>query len=183
MIETNLTHVRDRNGRHSYTALGHGPSVCEDVGECMEMEKRSRDRALSIFQAYIRRTPRYSLVKQLNNLGKLSSSPLDFHLFSPSPRSYPFLLVFRARYHLSIKIRQTFINFSLVCLFLAWCFRLESGQTLVRGEGHFPQDRPTDHLGSIEQQLLVDRFFADKEHFKRLVFGLTTSVHMPYIRH
>lgn len=62
--------ARDRNGRHSYTALGHGPSaVCEDVGEYMEMEKRSRDRALSICQAYIRRTPRYSLMKQLNNLG------------------------------------------------------------------------------------------------------------------
>ncbi|XP_078044584.1 slowpoke binding protein isoform X1 [Augochlora pura] len=58
-----------RNGRHSYTALGHGPSVCEDASEYMEMEKRSRDRALSICQAYIRRTPRYSLVKQLNNLG------------------------------------------------------------------------------------------------------------------
>lgn len=35
------------------------------------MEKRSRDRALSICQAYIRATPRYSLIKQLNNLGKL----------------------------------------------------------------------------------------------------------------
>nr|XP_033326350.1 slowpoke-binding protein isoform X2 [Megalopta genalis] len=58
-----------RNGRHSYTALGHGPSACEDASEYMEMEKRSRDRALSICQAYIRRTPRYSLVKQLNNLG------------------------------------------------------------------------------------------------------------------
>ncbi|XP_031848400.2 slowpoke binding protein isoform X5 [Nomia melanderi] len=67
-----------RNGRHSYTALGHGPSVCEDVGECMEMEKRSRDRALSICQAYIRRTPRYSLVKQLNNLG----SRVDKHWFA-----------------------------------------------------------------------------------------------------
>lgn len=61
-----------RNGRHNYTALDHGPSVCENVGEYMEMEKRSRDRALSICQAYIRRTPRYSLVKQLNNLGKYS---------------------------------------------------------------------------------------------------------------
>ncbi|KZC07844.1 Slowpoke-binding protein [Dufourea novaeangliae] len=67
-----------RNGRHSYTALDHGPSVCEDVGEYMEMEKRSRDRALSICQAYIRRTPRYSLVKQLNNLG----SRVDKHWFA-----------------------------------------------------------------------------------------------------
>ncbi|CAL7948049.1 unnamed protein product [Xylocopa violacea] len=58
-----------RNGKHNYTALSHGPSVCEDAGECMEMEKRFRDRALSICQAYIRRTPRYSLVKQLYNLG------------------------------------------------------------------------------------------------------------------
>lgn len=62
--------LENRNGRHNYTALDHGPSVCENVGEYMEMEKRSRDRALSICQAYIRRTPRYSLVKQLNNLGK-----------------------------------------------------------------------------------------------------------------
>lgn len=67
-----------RNGRHSYTALGHGPSVCEDVGEYMEMEKRSRDRALSVCQAYIRRTSRYSLVKQLNNLG----SRMDKHWFT-----------------------------------------------------------------------------------------------------
>ncbi|XP_026672377.1 slowpoke-binding protein isoform X3 [Ceratina calcarata] len=68
----------DGNGRHNYTALGHGPSVCEDVGEYMEMEKRSRDRALSIFQAYIRKTPRYSLVKQLNNIG----SRMDKHWFT-----------------------------------------------------------------------------------------------------
>ncbi|XP_031848398.1 slowpoke binding protein isoform X2 [Nomia melanderi] len=75
---SNDSEPADRNGRHSYTALGHGPSVCEDVGECMEMEKRSRDRALSICQAYIRRTPRYSLVKQLNNLG----SRVDKHWFA-----------------------------------------------------------------------------------------------------
>ncbi|CAK9810510.1 Slowpoke-binding protein [Anthophora plagiata] len=68
----------DGNGRHNYTALGHGASVCEDVGECMEMEKRSRDRALSICQVYIRRTPRYTLVKQLNNLG----SRMDKHWFT-----------------------------------------------------------------------------------------------------
>ncbi|XP_012152257.1 slowpoke binding protein isoform X3 [Megachile rotundata] len=70
--------VEDRNGKHNYTALGHGPSVCEDVGEYMEMEKRSRDRALSVCQAYIRRTSRYSLVKQLNNLG----SRMDKHWFT-----------------------------------------------------------------------------------------------------
>ncbi|XP_048270582.1 slowpoke-binding protein isoform X3 [Bombus terrestris] len=69
--------ITDWNGRHNYTALDHGPSVCENVGEYMEMEKRSRDRALSICQAYIRRTPRYSLVKQLNNLG----SRMDKHWF------------------------------------------------------------------------------------------------------
>ncbi|XP_043254473.1 slowpoke binding protein isoform X1 [Colletes latitarsis] len=67
-----------RNGRHNYTALGHGPSVCEDVGEYMEMERRSRDRALSICQVYIRGTPRYSLIKQLNNLG----SRMDKHWFA-----------------------------------------------------------------------------------------------------
>ncbi|XP_076232078.1 slowpoke binding protein isoform X4 [Calliopsis andreniformis] len=73
------TVVAYRNGRHSYTALGHGPSaVCEDVGEYMEMERRSRDRALSICQAYIRGTPRYSLIKQLNNLG----SRVDKHWFA-----------------------------------------------------------------------------------------------------
>lgn len=60
----------NRNGRHNYTALGHGASVCEDIGEYMEMEKRSRDRALSVCQKYIQRTLRYSLIKQLNNLGK-----------------------------------------------------------------------------------------------------------------
>ncbi|OAD57026.1 Slowpoke-binding protein [Eufriesea mexicana] len=66
-----------RNGRHSYTALGHGSSVCENSGECMEMEKRSRDRALSICQTYICRMPRYNLVKQLCNLG----SRMDKHWF------------------------------------------------------------------------------------------------------
>ncbi|XP_076675000.1 slowpoke binding protein isoform X2 [Andrena cerasifolii] len=75
----NHSNIVDRNGRHNYTALGHGPSaVCEDVGEYMEMEKRSRDRALSICQAYIRATPRYSLIKQLNNLG----SRVDKHWFA-----------------------------------------------------------------------------------------------------
>lgn len=67
-----------RNGRHNYTALGHGPSACEDVAECMEMEKRSKDRALSICQAYIQGTSRYKLIKQLNNLG----SRVDKHWFA-----------------------------------------------------------------------------------------------------
>lgn len=60
----------NRNGKHNYTELGHGSSICESVGECMEMEKRSRDRALSICQTYVCRTSRYNFVKQLNNLGK-----------------------------------------------------------------------------------------------------------------
>ncbi|XP_015177663.1 PREDICTED: slowpoke-binding protein isoform X1 [Polistes dominula] len=67
-----------RNGRHHYTALGHGPSACEDVGEYVEMEKRSRDRALSICQTYIQRTSRYTLIKQLNNIG----SRVDKHWFA-----------------------------------------------------------------------------------------------------
>lgn len=59
-----------RNKGHQYTALGCGPPASEDVGEYMEMEKRTRDRALSICQAYIHETARYSLIKQLNNVGK-----------------------------------------------------------------------------------------------------------------
>lgn len=35
----------------------------------MELEKRSRDRALSICRIYTRETPRYSLLKHLNNVG------------------------------------------------------------------------------------------------------------------
>ncbi|XP_006611915.1 slowpoke-binding protein isoform X4 [Apis dorsata] len=66
-----------RNGKHNYTELGHGSSICESVGECMEMEKRSRDRALSICQTYVCRTSRYNFVKQLNNLG----SRMDKHWF------------------------------------------------------------------------------------------------------
>ncbi|KAG5333894.1 SLOB protein, partial [Acromyrmex heyeri] len=58
----------DRNGR--YTALNHGSkSVSEDGVEYMEMEKRSRDRALSICRDYIGKTPRFVLIKQLNNIG------------------------------------------------------------------------------------------------------------------
>ncbi|XP_006611916.1 slowpoke-binding protein isoform X5 [Apis dorsata] len=67
----------DWNGKHNYTELGHGSSICESVGECMEMEKRSRDRALSICQTYVCRTSRYNFVKQLNNLG----SRMDKHWF------------------------------------------------------------------------------------------------------
>ncbi|XP_043274516.1 slowpoke-binding protein isoform X2 [Venturia canescens] len=58
-----------RNRGHQYTALGNGPPACEDVGEYMEMEKRTRDRALSICQSYIKVKPRYSLIEQLNNVG------------------------------------------------------------------------------------------------------------------
>ncbi|XP_033229141.1 slowpoke-binding protein isoform X1 [Belonocnema kinseyi] len=66
-----------RNGKHQYTALGNGPSGCDDVGEYVEMEKRSRDRALSICTTYIHGTSRYSLLKQLNNIG----SRVDKHWF------------------------------------------------------------------------------------------------------
>ena len=59
-----------RNGKHQYTALGTGPSSYDDVGEYFEMEKRSRDRALSICTTYIHGTSRYTLLKQLNNIGK-----------------------------------------------------------------------------------------------------------------
>lgn len=58
----------DRNGR--YTALNHGSKVAEDGVEYVEMEKRSRDRALSICRDYIEKTPRFALIKQLNNIGE-----------------------------------------------------------------------------------------------------------------
>ncbi|XP_012228643.1 slowpoke-binding protein isoform X1 [Linepithema humile] len=59
---------QSRNGR--YTALNHGSkSVNEDGVEYVEMEKRSRDRALSICRDYIGKTPRFALIKQLNNIG------------------------------------------------------------------------------------------------------------------
>ncbi|XP_029175672.1 slowpoke-binding protein isoform X2 [Nylanderia fulva] len=62
------TRLDDRNGR--YTALNHGSkSVNEDGVEYMEMEKKSRDRALSICRDYIDKTPRFVLIKQLNNIG------------------------------------------------------------------------------------------------------------------
>ncbi|XP_048505448.1 slowpoke-binding protein isoform X3 [Athalia rosae] len=68
-----------RNGRHQYTALDcYGPSVCSDVGECMEMEKRSRDLALTICQSYVGISGRYNLTKQLNNVG----SRVDKHWFA-----------------------------------------------------------------------------------------------------
>lgn len=66
-----------RNGKHQYTALGNGPSGCDDAGEYVEMEKRSRDRALSICTTYIHGTSRYNLLKQLNNIG----SRMDKHWF------------------------------------------------------------------------------------------------------
>ncbi|XP_008207787.1 slowpoke-binding protein isoform X2 [Nasonia vitripennis] len=68
------------NGRQQYTALeqqrlsnGAGGYSAESV----EMEKRSRDRALSICRIYTRETPRYSLLKHLNNVG----SRMDKHWF------------------------------------------------------------------------------------------------------
>ncbi|XP_015517643.2 slowpoke-binding protein isoform X4 [Neodiprion pinetum] len=68
-----------RNGRHQYTALDcYGPSACEDVGECMEMEKRSRIQALTICQSHLKGSTRYSLTKQLNNVG----SRVDKHWFA-----------------------------------------------------------------------------------------------------
>ncbi|XP_066585215.1 slowpoke-binding protein [Prorops nasuta] len=67
-----------RNGRHSYSALDHGASASDEAGEYVELEKRSRDRALSICQMYIQRTPRYNLIKQLNNVG----SRVDKHWFA-----------------------------------------------------------------------------------------------------
>lgn len=61
----------NRNGR--YTALNPGPKVSEDGIEYMEMEKRHRDHALSLCRGYIEKTPRFVLIKQLNNIGE----PLD----------------------------------------------------------------------------------------------------------
>ncbi|KAJ8680694.1 hypothetical protein QAD02_016481 [Eretmocerus hayati] len=79
------------NGKQQYTALDQqqnpdtmSPSCNRDSSskkhqpsESMEMEKRSRDRALSICRIYTRETPRYSLLKQLNNVG----SRVDKHWF------------------------------------------------------------------------------------------------------
>lgn len=72
-----ILYILNRNGR--YTALNHGSkSVSEDGGgEYMEMEKKSRDRALSICRDYIDKTPRFALIKQLNNIGE----PLPIALF------------------------------------------------------------------------------------------------------
>lgn len=67
-----ILRISNRNGR--YTALNHGSkSVSEDGVEYMEMEKKSRDRALSICQDYIGKTSRFVLIKQLNNIGEPSS--------------------------------------------------------------------------------------------------------------
>ncbi|XP_015596851.1 slowpoke-binding protein isoform X2 [Cephus cinctus] len=67
-----------RSSRHQYTSLSNGASVCDDVEEYVEMEKRSRDRALSICQTYIQGSSRYNLIKQLNNVG----SRVDKHWFA-----------------------------------------------------------------------------------------------------
>ncbi|XP_058804976.1 slowpoke-binding protein isoform X2 [Phymastichus coffea] len=53
------------------------PSNESSSAESMEMERRSRDRALSICRIYTRETPRYSLLKHLNNAG----SRVDKHWF------------------------------------------------------------------------------------------------------
>lgn len=72
MNQIGFLRTSDRNGR--YTALNHGSkSVSEDGVEYMEMEKKSRDRALSICQDYIGKTSRFALIKQLNNIGEPSS--------------------------------------------------------------------------------------------------------------
>ncbi|CAB0036516.1 unnamed protein product, partial [Trichogramma brassicae] len=48
--------------------LAESEAASSSAGECMEMERRSRDRALSICRIYTRETPRYSLLKHLNNV-------------------------------------------------------------------------------------------------------------------
>jgi len=74
-----ILHILNRNGR--YTALNNGSkSINENGIEYIEMEKKSRDRALSICQDYIDKTPRFVLVKQLNNIGE----PLPITFFFKS---------------------------------------------------------------------------------------------------
>ncbi|XP_014223546.1 slowpoke-binding protein isoform X1 [Trichogramma pretiosum] len=58
--------------------LAESEAASSSAGECMEMERRSRDRALSICRIYTRETPRYSLLKHLNNVG----SRVDKHWFA-----------------------------------------------------------------------------------------------------
>ncbi|OXU20770.1 hypothetical protein TSAR_002068, partial [Trichomalopsis sarcophagae] len=67
------------NGRQQYTALEQQrlSNGAGGYSESVEMEKRSRDRALSICRIYTRETPRYSLLKHLNNVG----SRMDKHWF------------------------------------------------------------------------------------------------------
>lgn len=68
MRSNGILRIPHRNGR--YIGLNHGSkSVNEDGVESVEMEKRSRDRALSICRDYIGKTPRFDLIKQLSNIG------------------------------------------------------------------------------------------------------------------
>lgn len=56
-----------RNETQRYTALGS--TACDEVVECLELEKRSKERALQICRAFIKKSTRYSLLQQLNNIG------------------------------------------------------------------------------------------------------------------
>lgn len=77
MRSNGILRILNRNGR--YIGLNHGSkSVSEDGVEFVEMEKRSRDRALSICRDYIGKTPRFDLIKQLSNIGEHSSLSFDF---------------------------------------------------------------------------------------------------------
>ncbi|XP_011309327.1 slowpoke-binding protein isoform X3 [Fopius arisanus] len=67
-----------RNGRPNYESLDQGPSFRDDRGEYLEMEKKSRDYALSVCEAYIQGSSRYNLIKQLCNVG----SRVDKHWFA-----------------------------------------------------------------------------------------------------
>ena len=68
-------------GIQQTTTMSPNSNNNENVAESMEMEKRSRDRALSICRIYTRETVRYSLLKHLNNVGKnfLSFSFASFY--------------------------------------------------------------------------------------------------------
>ncbi|XP_034948183.1 slowpoke-binding protein isoform X2 [Chelonus insularis] len=57
------------NGRYQYESLDQSPTPREDGVEYLEMEKRSRDQALSICEVYIQASSRYDLINQLHNVG------------------------------------------------------------------------------------------------------------------
>ncbi|XP_015122495.1 slowpoke-binding protein isoform X2 [Diachasma alloeum] len=67
-----------RNGRSNYESLDQGSSFREESGEYLEMEKKSRDHALSVCEVYIQGSLRYNLIKQLCNVG----SRVDKHWFA-----------------------------------------------------------------------------------------------------